>query len=77
MPDHNTDHSYDGDTDTRRDGPSFPLLIIGILALALSIWTLIGPATWPVTSMIPIGWIVLAGAIVIGLLLVVAPGKRR
>lgn len=62
-------------------GPSFPLLTVGLSALALSVWALIGPAAWPAASMIPIGWIVVGGAIVVGLMLVLypsrGPGRRR
>ncbi|WP_245551122.1 hypothetical protein [Nocardia paucivorans] len=58
-------------------GPSFPLLTVGLAALALSIWTLIGPAAWPAASMIPIGWIMVGTAIVVGLMLVLYPGRGR
>lgn len=60
-----------------RRGPSMSLLIAGALALVLAIWAFAGPASMPATSMIPIGWIVVIGAIVIGVLLVLSPRKRR
>ncbi|BDT85190.1 hypothetical protein GV791_27225 [Nocardia cyriacigeorgica] len=66
----------DNQTRTQR-GPSFSLLIVGLLAVALSVWALIGPASWPATGVISIGWIVVVTAIVVGLLLVVSPRKRR
>lgn len=56
-------------------GPSLPLLIVGLLALALSIWALVGPSAWPAASMIPIGWLVVGGAIVVGLMLVLCPSR--
>lgn len=62
---------------TSRDGTALPLLLIGLLALALSVWTLAGPTVWSTAGMIPVGWILIAGAIIVGLLLVVAPGKHR
>ncbi|MFD0365854.1 LPXTG cell wall anchor domain-containing protein [Nocardia sp. GCM10030253] len=68
------------DTDnssTDRRGPSASLLIVGLLALAVSVWAFIGPAAMPATGVIPLGWIVVIAAIVIGILLVVSPRKRR
>lgn len=57
-------------------GPSLPLLIVGLLALALSVWALVGPSAWPAASMIPLGWIVVGGAIVVGLTLVLCPSRN-
>jgi hypothetical protein len=62
-------------TESRR-GPAASLLIAGLLALAVSAWAFVGPASWPATSMIPIGWIVVLAAIVIGIALVISPRKR-
>ncbi|MBF6337409.1 hypothetical protein IU450_16105 [Nocardia abscessus] len=62
-------------TESRR-GPAASLLIAGLLALAVSAWAFVGPASWPATSMIPIGWIVVLAAIVIGIVLVISPRKR-
>lgn len=56
-------------------GPSLPLLIVGLSALALSVWALVGPSAWPAASMIPLGWIVVGGAIVAGLTLVLCPSR--
>ncbi|MEU1984276.1 hypothetical protein [Nocardia sp. NPDC019395] len=53
------------------------LFVIGLLALLVSIWALTGPAQWEFAAMIPIGWIVVAAAIVAGLVLVISPRKRR
>ncbi|TLF82343.1 hypothetical protein [Nocardia cyriacigeorgica] len=66
----------DNHTDTRR-GPSFSLLIVGLLAVALSVWALLGPVSWPATGVISIGWIVVVTAIVVGLVLVLSPRKHR
>ncbi|MBF6343820.1 hypothetical protein IU409_09915 [Nocardia cyriacigeorgica] len=66
----------DNHTETRH-GPSFSLLTVGLLAVALSVWALVGPASWPATGVISIGWIVVVTAIVVGLLLVLSPRKRR
>jgi uncharacterized membrane protein HdeD (DUF308 family) len=61
-------------TESRR-GPAASLLIAGLLSIAISVWAFIGPASWPAASMIPIGWIVVIAAIVIGILLVISPRK--
>ncbi|MGW0179057.1 hypothetical protein [Nocardia sp. NPDC003345] len=53
------------------------LLIAGLLALLAGVWALAGPGNWGFASMIPIGWILVAGAIVAGLALVISPRKRR
>ncbi|WP_024802274.1 hypothetical protein [Nocardia sp. BMG51109] len=63
-------------SETRR-GPSFSLLLAGVLALLVSVWAFIGPSAWPVHSIIPVGWIVVAAAIVVGIALVVAPRKKK
>ncbi|MEU4316098.1 hypothetical protein [Nocardia sp. NPDC024068] len=53
------------------------LLITGLLALLAGVWALTGPGNWGFASMIPMGWILVAGAIVAGLALVISPRKRR
>ncbi|BCK58499.1 hypothetical protein [Nocardia wallacei] len=63
-------------SETRR-GPSFSMLLAGVLALLISIWAFIGPSSWPAHSIIPIGWIVVAAAIVVGIVLVVAPRRKK
>ncbi|WP_084510200.1 hypothetical protein [Nocardia lijiangensis] len=57
-------------------GPSASLLIVGLLALAVSVWGFIGPAA-TAGGAISFGWIVVVAAIVIGVLLVISPRKRR
>ncbi|WP_454194167.1 hypothetical protein [Nocardia sp. Marseille-Q1738] len=64
------------DTGESRRGPAASLLIAGLLALAVSVLGFIGPASWPAASMLPLGWIVVLAAIVIGILLVISPRKR-
>ncbi|MBF6167314.1 hypothetical protein IU486_21530 [Streptomyces gardneri] len=61
---------------TESRGPAASLLIAGLLSLAVSVWAFAGPASWPAASMIPIGWIVVLAAIVIGIALVISPRKR-
>ncbi|RDI51675.1 hypothetical protein [Nocardia mexicana] len=63
-------------SETRR-GPSFSLLLAGLLALLVSVWAFIGPSSWPEHSIIPIGWIVVAVAIVVGIALVISPRKKK
>ncbi|MFD6159476.1 hypothetical protein ACFWF7_43105 [Nocardia sp. NPDC060256] len=64
------------ETESRR-GPSASLLIIGLLALGVSAWAFVGPESWPASSAVPIGWIVVLAAIVIGIVLVVSPRRHR
>ncbi|MFC4377547.1 hypothetical protein ACFO5K_26035 [Nocardia halotolerans] len=63
-------------TNTERR-PAFSLLCTGLLALALSIWALLGAPTPDAGGVLPIGWGVVIAASVIGLLLVLAPGRKR
>ncbi|MBF6350579.1 hypothetical protein IU448_16380 [Nocardia flavorosea] len=60
-----------------RGGFSAGLFVTGLLALLVSIWALAGPDQWDITSMIPVGWIIVAVAIVTGVALVISPRKRR
>ncbi|CAM4458795.1 hypothetical protein NONI108955_30505 [Nocardia ninae] len=62
-------------TESRR-GPSASLLIVGLLALGVSAWAFVGPSSWPTTSVVPVGWIVVLAAIIVGIVLVVSPRKR-
>ncbi|WP_157106097.1 hypothetical protein [Nocardia sienata] len=61
----------------RRGGFSPGLFFVGLLALGLSAWALAGPTQWGLTTIVPIGWIAVAAAIVAGLVLVVSPRRRR
>ncbi|MBF6327416.1 hypothetical protein [Nocardia transvalensis] len=63
-------------SETRR-GPSLSLLLAGVLALLVSVWAFIGPSSWPSHSIVPIGWIVVGVAIVVGVILVIAPRKKK
>ncbi|MFC9433177.1 hypothetical protein [Nocardia sp. NPDC057030] len=65
------------ETTGRRRGPSASLLIIGLLALGVSAWAFVGPEAWPATSAVPIGWIVVLAAIIVGIVLVVSPRRHR
>ncbi|MGW4631741.1 hypothetical protein [Nocardia sp. NPDC004415] len=62
-------------TETRRR-PAFSLLCTGLLALALSVWALLGAPT-PDNGVLPIGWGVVIAASVIGLLLVLSPRRKQ
>ena len=64
------------DPETRR-GPSFSLLFAGFLALLVSVWAFLGPSAWPTHSIVPVGWIVVAVAIVAGIVMVISPRRRR
>jgi hypothetical protein len=71
-----TDNKTAGNTKNCR-GPSFTLLLAGLLALLVSIWAFIGPDSWPAHSVVPAGWIVVAVAIVVGVGLVVTPRRKK
>ena len=73
------DTSNDGGSAGRahRGGFSPGLFVTGLLAMLVSIWALAAPDRWNITSMIPVGWIVVAAAIVMGVVLVISPRKRR
>lgn len=60
---------------TRRGGTSATLLIAGLLALVVSIWGLAGGAA-TIGGTVSLGWVLVIGAIVIGLLLVIAPRRK-
>ncbi|WP_446224476.1 hypothetical protein ACTWPB_04715 [Nocardia sp. IBHARD005] len=62
--------------ETRRR-PAFPLLIIGLIALAVSVWALLGAPTPDGGGILPIGWSVVIAAIVIGLLLTLTPSRKH
>ncbi|MFI6363386.1 hypothetical protein ACIBG0_11625 [Nocardia sp. NPDC050630] len=64
------------DNITKR-GPSVSLLIVGLLALGVSIWAFIGPSTMTSTGVASLGWVVVIAAIVVGVLLVISPRRPR
>lgn len=70
------DTPADARTDTRR-GPSLLLLLAGILAVLVSVWAFLGPDSWPVHSTVPVGWIVVGAAVVVGIALVISPRKKK
>ncbi len=70
------ENKWAGDSGTRR-GPSFSLLLAGLLALLVSVWAIIGPSAWPAHSIVPVGWIVVAAAVVAGIVMVISPRRRE
>ncbi|MBC7305110.1 MAG: hypothetical protein H5T78_29710 [Nocardia sp.] len=62
--------------DTRRR-PAFTLLTAGLISLAVSIWALLGAPTPDDGGILPIGWGVVIAAIVIGLMLTLAPSRKH
>jgi len=61
---------------TTKKGPSGLLMLAGLLALAVSVWALAGPSAWSGLLDFHFGWVFVVAAIVVGLVLVVSPGKR-
>lgn len=64
-----------GDEDRRR-GPSPLLLLAALGALLVSGWALVGPFSLEPFSNVGFRWIFVALAVVVGVVLVFAPGKR-
>lgn len=65
------------DNTTKTRGPSVALLITGLIALAISGWVLLGPGTFQWMTTVDGRWALVAAAGVAGLVLVLAPGRRR
>lgn len=65
------------DDNVTKRGPSVSLLIVGLLALGVSSWAFIGPATMTATGVASLGWVVVIAAIVVGILLVISPRRPR
>ncbi len=65
------------DDNVTKRGPSVSLLIVGLLALGVSIWAFIGPATMTATGVASLGWVVVIAAIVVGIFLVISPRRPR
>ncbi len=53
------------------------LLILGVLALLVSLWAFISPSSLLFGGAIPFGWVLVFAAIIVGGLLVLSPRKRR
>lgn len=70
----NIEDEATGTLKTRR--PAALLLISGLIALAISATAMIGPTTWNGVGNFHVGWIVVIGAIVVGAVLVLSPGRR-
>lgn len=64
------------DRENRR-GPSFSLLLAGVLALLVSGWAFLGPSDWPAHNHFPFGWVVVAAAIVVGAGMTISPRRRK
>ncbi|WP_067861372.1 hypothetical protein [Nocardia shimofusensis] len=72
-----TEHTEHKDTASARRGRvSVSLLITGFVALVISVWGLAGGAA-TIGGAVSLGWVLVIGAIVIGLLLVITPQRRR
>lgn len=72
MAEHN---EFENKAGSRR--PSLALLLSGLAALLVSAWAFVGPdrlgalADWQLT------WLLVAAAVVVGVVLVVVPGRRK
>ncbi|MGN2641527.1 hypothetical protein ACWEKT_24575 [Nocardia takedensis] len=61
----------------RRGGPSLSMLFMGVLALAVSVLVLVGPAAVSAVTALPLGWIIVIAAIVVGIGLVISPRRKH
>ena len=57
--------------------PSVGLLLAGLAALLVSAWALIGPFSLAPLANVEFRWLFVVVAVVIGVVLVLAPGRRR
>lgn len=64
-------------TPKRRSGPSVLLLLSSIAALLVSAWALVGPFQLDFVAALDMGWILVAAAVIVGVVLVVLPGRRN
>lgn len=65
-----------GDNESTKRGPSAALLLPGLIALAVSVWAIAGPATWSGLTDNHFGWFAVVAAIIVGAVLVISPGKK-
>ncbi|MFD3706295.1 hypothetical protein ACFWUP_24410 [Nocardia sp. NPDC058658] len=66
----------DNSVETRRR-PAFTLMTAGLIALAVSVWALLGAPTPDDGGILPVGWGVVIAAIVVGLMLTLAPSRKH
>ncbi|WP_181763028.1 hypothetical protein [Rhodococcus spelaei] len=64
-----------GDKTSRR--PSALLLLSGLTALLISAWAIIGPDRFSAFGGAEFRWIFVIVAVVVGVILVFAPGRRK
>ncbi|MBY6410572.1 hypothetical protein HQ346_03255 [Rhodococcus sp. BP-252] len=72
----------DSDTDTpeenkARTRPSALLFLVGLAALVVGISALIGPSAIEALGDVQFRWVFVVAAIVVGLALLIAPGRSR
>ncbi|WP_027503784.1 hypothetical protein [Rhodococcus sp. UNC23MFCrub1.1] len=72
-----TDETGHDTSGTDRRGPSPVLLIAGAAALLLAIPTLVGADPTAIVAGAASGWTLVIAAIVVGVVLVLAPVRRR
>lgn len=65
------------DNPSKTRSPSAILLLMGLAALGISAWSLLGPGTFSWLTSFDVLWILVAAAGAIGLVLILVPGRRR
>lgn len=60
---------------TRR--PSVGLLLSGLAALLVGAWALVGPDNLAALDNRQVQWLLVTAAVVVGVVLVVSPGRRK
>lgn len=71
------DDSDEQSTPTASRRPSIGLFLAGLAAVLISVWALIGPFSLEPLANVGFRWLFVIGAVVIGAVLVLSPGRRR
>lgn len=69
------ENTESGEKTTRR--PSALLMLSGIAALLVSVWAFVGPDRLGALGDWQFEWLLVVAAIVVGVVLVIAPGRRK
>ena len=57
--------------------PSAGLALSGLAALLISVWAFVGPDRLGALGTWQVEWVLVAAAVVVGVVLVIAPGRRK
>lgn len=71
------DHTDFDDSTRERRRPSAALLVSGLAALLVAVWAFLGTDRVQSLGDSPFKWLVVAAAVIVGIVLVVSPGRRK